>query len=576
MDQKMFLAVALSMLVMIGFYAAFPPAPPEPKRASQDGAETAPTAEPGQPPVQGQAAPALPAVPSAAVAAAAQRVRVETPRYIAEIDTRGGMLASLKLKDYVVAKAHLDWGDLIPPLRQISFLHSILAKPGAGADAPVEMVRGDFPGSGTLGLRFPDDLPLTGEIDQTVFSADRGEIVLTSQSAPETLVLTGRTPRGLTVRKSITFDPVSYVLHYGASVINYGDSAVPVRIQHLFGEGSRPTAETARAYGHVGPIFRSDGSVETEDAEDMTPQFLVRDVGWLGIGEPYFLTAAAPDSTISHGFYEAIPNPDPKGHPAWIARYGMELPAVTLEPNKQVESAFRLYAGPKQEDDLAKFGDALPEALDITLEALAKPLLAMLRWFNGYTGNYGIAIILLTIVVRVALFPLTYKGMVSMKRMQKLQPRMVAVREKFKNDREKMNREMMAMYKRYKVNPLGGCLPILLQLPIFFALYSALGSAIELRHTEFFGWLTDLSAMDGLFIMPLLMGASMVIQQRLTPTTADPMQAKILAWMPVIFTLFMFTFPSGLTLYWFTSNLLSMAQQVVINRVKVPEPVEQG
>jgi YidC/Oxa1 family membrane protein insertase len=163
-----------------------------------------------------------------------------------------------------------------------------------------------------------------------------------------------------------------------------------------------------------------------------------------------------------------------------------------------------------------------------------------------------------------------------MKRMQKLQPKMLALREKLKNDREKMNREMMGLYKRYKVNPLGGCLPILLQLPIFFALYSALGSAIELRHAPFAGWLSDLSSMDGLFVLPLLMGGSMVFQQRMTPTTADPVQARIMQWMPVIFTLFMFTFPSGLTLYWLTSNILSIAQQVVINRVKVPEPVEQA
>jgi YidC/Oxa1 family membrane protein insertase len=162
--------------------------------------------------------------------------------------------------------------------------------------------------------------------------------------------------------------------------------------------------------------------------------------------------------------------------------------------------------------------------------------------------------------------------MLSIKRMQKLQPRMVALREKFKGDKERLNKEMMAMYKKHKMNPLGGCLPIALQIPIFFALYSALLGAIELRHEPFMLWITDLSAQDGLYVSPLLMGASMLLQQKLTPASVDPTQAKIMMWMPVIFTFFMLSFPAGLVLYWFTSNTLSIVQQVLINRINVPEP----
>jgi YidC/Oxa1 family membrane protein insertase len=220
---------------------------------------------------------------------------------------------------------------------------------------------------------------------------------------------------------------------------------------------------------------------------------------------------------------------------------------------------------------MEKFGHRLDDSLDLTLDFLAAPMLAMLRWFNSFLHNYGLAIILLTIVVRVVLFPLTYKGMVSMKRMQKLQPKMTSLRERFKDDRERMNREVMELYRRHKVNPLSGCLPILLQIPIFFALYSALMGAIELRHSPFAGWITDLSQHDGLYILPLLMGASMFVQQKLTPSSLDPTQAKIMLWMPIVFTMFMFNFPAGLTLYWFTSNLLSIAQQAIINRVQVPE-----
>ena len=181
----------------------------------------------------------------------------------------------------------------------------------------------------------------------------------------------------------------------------------------------------------------------------------------------------------------------------------------------------------------------------------------------------------LAIPLQVTLFPLTYKGMVSMKRMSKLQPKMKEIREKYKKDKEKINQEMIGLYKRYKVNPLGGCLPIALQIPIFFALFAALSGAVELRHAEFFGWIKDLSTADPLFITPLLMGGSMFLQQKMTPTSMDPTQQKIMMWMPLIFMVFMFNFPSGLVLYWLTSNTLSILQQLVINRVKIPDLVEK-
>jgi YidC/Oxa1 family membrane protein insertase len=572
----MFLAIALSMLVMIGFYMVFPPPQPPtpPPQPAHEEKETGAAPQPGAVESAGATEGSGPMTP--APEEAERLIRVDTPKYVAQISTRGGELVSFRLKDYAVAVRHVNWGDAIGFLKEIPYLGGLLAKNAVDPDARVEMVRRELAGPGALGIGFRDLDGLTAALGTASFRPDREAIQLTRESAPETLVLTGRTASGLTVRKSLTFDPAVYVLRYGASVINYGESEVTLRVQQWFGEGPLPVSGSGQAYGHVGPIFRSEGKVDTEDPDDVAPRMLLNSADWIGLGEPYFLSAARNESTIDHALYEAEERPAPGGKTQWVARYGMELPEVVLGPNKQIESAFRLYLGPKEEAEMEKFGDGLEESLDMTLEALARPLLAMMRWFYGFSGNYGVAIILLTIVVRVALFPLTYKGMVSIKRMQKLQPKMMAVREKYKNDRDKMNREMMGLYKRYKVNPLGGCLPILLQLPIFFALYSALSSAIELRHAPFAGWLTDLSAMDGLFVLPILMGASMVIQQRMTPTTADPVQAKILQWMPVIFTLFMFTFPSGLTLYWLTSNILSIAQQFVINRIKVPEPVEQG
>ena len=212
-------------------------------------------------------------------------------------------------------------------------------------------------------------------------------------------------------------------------------------------------------------------------------------------------------------------------------------------------------------------------------DILAKPLLWVLKFFNNYLHNYGWAIILLTILVKIVFWPLTHKSYKSMKDMQKLQPKMAKIREKHKDNREKMNQEMMALYKTYKVNPMGGCLPMVIQIPVFFALYSLLGYAIELRQAHFLLWINDLAAPDrlpigvpipyvgdGIPVLTLLMGASMFIQQKMTPTTGDPTQAKLMLFLPVVFTFMFINFASGLVLYWLVNNVLSIGQQYYINK----------
>lgn len=313
--------------------------------------------------------------------------------------------------------------------------------------------------------------------------------------------------------------------------------------------------------------------MEIEDTSDLEEQeFRVFDIDWLGLEDQYFITAVAPLTPIKYGAFQAFPYF--QGRESELApTFSVRLPPVDLQPHKQIESQFEVYYGPKEEQATSKFGRQLILSQQMLLEAVAKPLMILLRWINGYVGNYGVAIILLTIIVRVTLFPLTLKGMKSMKRMQQLQPKMKKLQEKYKGNKEKLNVEMMGLYKKHKVNPLGGCVPLILQIPIFLGLYSALSAAVELRHTPFYGYLTDLSAPDGLGITPLLMGATMFLQQKMTPQTMmDPTQAKIMGMLPIIFTFFTFTFPSGLLLYWVTSNILSIAQQYIINKTKEPEP----
>jgi len=197
---------------------------------------------------------------------------------------------------------------------------------------------------------------------------------------------------------------------------------------------------------------------------------------------------------------------------------------------------------------------------------ISRPLLVILKVFNRFLHNWGLAIILLTILIKILFYPLTHKSYKSMKQMQELQPLINKLRQKYKNDREALNREMMQLYRARKINPFGGCLPMLLQIPVFFGLYRVLLYSVELRNSPFFLWITDLSAKDPLYITPILMGASMFLQQKMTPTTADPAQAKLMMFMPIIFTVMFLNFPSGLVIYWLMNNILSIGQQYYINK----------
>ncbi len=569
-NSRLYIFFGLSLLIIVGFYlivpAPRPVAPPPP--ASQPAQEAkAPAAGA---PASAVAVPARPGAIPAGAKAAGKIITIDTPLYLAQVDTRGARLTSLKLKNYMQYKRSLDWGDVLPPLRRWI--------PGVKGDdaAPVEMVKHDLPGQDVLGLQFLGDDALTHAFTETVFSASTDSLtVAMGDKEGRTLTLRGSGPGGIAVEKQIVFRPDDYVLGYSVNLINYGAAVKPMRVVNQFGQGPAANDTSAQRGAQQGPIERDGGKIHKPDVGDIEDRLVVKEPQWLGIADAYFVSAARALTPVAGGEYVAQSPPGvalEKKHR--IPAYGIELPATDLGPQKMVSSTFAIYLGPKSTDDMLKFGQRLEDSLDLTLAFVAAPMLAMLRWFHSFTGNFGVAIILLTIVVRVVLFPLTYRGMVSMKRMQKLQPRMATLREKFKGDRERMNKETMELYRKHKINPLGGCLPIVVQIPIFFALYSALISAIELRHAPFMLWITDLSAHDGLYVLPIIMGGTMFVQQRLTPTSMDPMQAKIMMWLPVVFSVFMLTFPSGLMVYWSTSNLLSITQQTIINRVKVPEPAE--
>ena len=235
------------------------------------------------------------------------------------------------------------------------------------------------------------------------------------------------------------------------------------------------------------------------------------------------------------------------------------------------------YIGKKKKKVLTSIEPSLADAVEYGwFTFIARPVFDFLSWLYGYFGNWGWAIVVMTIVIRIILFPLTYKGMVSMNKLKDIAPKMKEIQEKYKGDPAKLNTHMMELYKKSGANPMGGCLPILLQIPIFFAIYRVLLNAIELKGAQWALWINDLAIKDPYFILPILMGVAMYLQQRITPTTfSDPMQQKIMRWLPAIFTLFFITFPAGLTLYWFTNNVCSLLQQIVVNKLFARHKAEE-
>ena len=302
----------------------------------------------------------------------------------------------------------------------------------------------------------------------------------------------------------------------------------------------------------------------------------------MGYQNNFFIQAIVP---MSQDGYQIIPSLIGETQNTQITRLVYLTEKFDLKPERvQVFQTQALQRPQRNVRSDTQADHGLSAAVDYGwFTVLAKPLLVVLRWFYSYTHNYGVAIILLTLIIKIIFWPLTHKSYTSMQKMKKVQPKIQQIREKYKDDREKLNQELMQIYKTHKVNPMGGCLPMALQIPVFFALYRMLNSAIELRHQPFILWIHDLTApdrlnlgfsidlpmighLDGVPVLTILMGITMFLQQKMTPSSGDPRQEKIMLIMPVMFTFFFINFPAGLVLYWFVNNILSIAQQYWINR----------
>ncbi|MDZ7828290.1 MAG: membrane protein insertase YidC [Halofilum sp. (in: g-proteobacteria)] len=469
-----------------------------------------------------------------------QRVHVVTDTLDVTLDTRGGDLRRARLRDYKETLA----GD--KPIELLSDTESefFVAQSGLQADAA------------------------PAPTHHAEFTAERSEYRLAEGQDTVRVPLVWRGD-GVEVRKIYTFHRGSYVIDVGFEVVNNGaEPWVGRQYRQLQRRRLDDSSRMSLLPTFIGAAYYTEEDKYEKIAfEDIAEEPLRKQVegGWTAMVEHYFVASWAPGADENNTLYtKHLGN----GSPRYLI--GMYSDAQRVAPGASGRFDTRLYVGPK----VAEYLDPVAAGLELTIDYgylgfVSKWLFVVLDWIHGYVGNWGWAIVLLTLMIKALFYKLSETSYRSMARMRKLQPKIQQLRERHGDDREKMGRAMMDLYKKEKINPLGGCLPILVQIPVFIALYWMLLGSVELRHADWILWINDLSVRDPWYVLPLLMGASMYFQQKLNPAPVDPLQQKIFAALPIIFTVFFAFFPSGLVLYWLTNNLLSIAQQYYITRFVV-------
>jgi YidC/Oxa1 family membrane protein insertase len=537
MERRVLLAVVLSFLVLYGYQFLFPSPPPQvrPTAATQSSPVAQPASEPAQPAAPVDQTPA----PEALTTEPAERqITVDTATVQAVLSNRGGRLLRWRLKAY--RDANGDPVDLVPS--------------GLPADQPRP-----------FSLRV-DDAQLTQRLNTAVYrvSGDSGGRIDATTNAA-TLTFEYQDAAGLRATKEFRFEPRTYVVTFTATV-SRGEQELNPAVQWgpgLGDAGARASGGSFFTGNYVQPpsaIFHRDGDVERITPDDLLEQPVHEgQFRFAGIDDHYFL-AVPINPGQSRVEYRPVTVPSPGG----MQRQLLASTFTFAKPPANI----RFFVGPKQFDLLRSVDGELVRAINFGIFAfLAVPLLGALTWLYSYVGNWGWAIILLTVIINIVVFPLRHKSVVSMRKMQQLQPQMKAIQDRYAGmkvtdpARQKMNTEIMNLYRERGVNPASGCVPMLLQMPLLFAFYSMLSQAIELRGADFGLWLHDLSVSDPYFVLPVLMAASMFWQQRITPTSADPQQQKIMMFMPLMFSVMFLWAPSGLVMYWFVSNLWAIGQQ---------------
>ena len=554
--QRVFLVVALGLVVLMLWtawqqdYGARPapsPAAEAPAAAPGTAQEPSPPAAedlPELPATARLAEPQAGAMPQLTEPVGGTKIEVYTDVYEIQIDTQGGIIHSVRLLDYPVAVERPEEPFLL-----------------INADSPVESSQVQ----GGVVSRAGPEAP-----NHTTDYRSPGHSYRLQEGQEELRVpLYWDGGAGLRVEKTLVFRRGSYLIDVLYQVHNDGDVPWQGRAYAQLQRAYSPPAGgflgslfTQPVYSYTGAVLSSPDDRYTKYSfEDMRERRLERDIkdGWIAYLQHYFISALLPqDAEREYYYYSLVP-----GNGLYTA--GSMAPGVRLAPGETAQTGHRVYLGPKIQDTLSELAPKLELTVDYGwLWPISKFLFFLLSWLHGLTGNWGIAIILLTALVKLAFYHLSAKSYRSMAHMRKLQPNLQNIRDRYKDDKAGMQQAMMKLYREEKFNPFSGCLPILVQIPVFIALYWVLLESVELRQADFMLWLNDLSSRDPYFVLPLLMGITMYVQQRLSPQSPDPMQRRIMTIFPPLFTVIVAFFPAGLVLYWLVNNLLSIAQQWLI------------
>lgn len=463
-----------------------------------------------------------------------QRIKVVTDLFQAEIDTNGGDLRSLTLlkhrADDVKSGQYQLMSDAAKPMLYVA----------------------------QTGLK-GQDLPT----HRAVFNAVNTQYTMQEGADKLEVRLNTVTASGVVVDKIYTFHRNNYAIDVNYEINNASANTLTPSVYYQIihdNESNQGSAMMPTFTG--GAYYNETEKFKKVSFDDMSKQDLSiksKD-GWVGLVQHYFVSAWVPKNDVERKFYTTKLTDD-------YYSIGSISAIGTIAPGAKATVPARFYAGPQTQKDLEATAPGLEYVVDYgVLTVIAKPLFWLLAKIYALVHNWGIAIILLTIVIKAAFFKLSATSYKSMAQMRELAPRLEAMKKKFGDDKQKMQQAMLEMYRTEKINPMGGCLPILVQIPVFIALYWVLLGSVELRHAPFFGWIKDLSAIDPWYVLPILMGATMIVQSYLNPAPTDPIQAKVMKIMPVIFSVFFFFFPAGLVLYWLVNNVLSIVQQWYINK----------
>lgn len=551
-SRRFILALSLSLIVFVVYVRFFAPKPPEmpvPAEKLREEEAVQPRAEsraPARRPVE--------TAPKIMPAVRGRQIVIETDLVRAVLNTAGGVLTGLELKNYREADK--------TPVGLIATYEKIMGR-APKVEQPkkelgnVQLVPVDIGMDRNVmaPLALTPLQPDLYKLAQVEYRADRESLQLSKDNPSGTIALTYTGPAGILIEKRLTFHNQTYDIE--VAVTTKGFHGYDLFLGTDFGIADKVSRNAA---GKVGLVAMVDGKTVMDRLDKIKGEVRYSGtIAWFGHEDKYFT------ATLLYGDQGGVTAEKALVQPP----IGDLLTSHLTVPEKTESRTFKLFAGPKNYSLLQKQGHGLEQMVDFGwFKVLAKPMFWLMQQFHRFTGNYGVAIILLTIVVRALLFYPSLKSATAMEEMKKIQPQMTALREKYKKDPQRMNQEMMKLYKEHKVNPLGGCLPMLLQLPFFIALYNVLSASIELRQSPFISfWIKDLSVHDPYFILPILMGGSMILTMRMTSTSVDPQQQKIMMFMNIAFIFLFAWLPAGLLLYITLSNVLSMVQQLYVRKL---------